>query len=261
MFAIYTLAITNLINLIFQPHFLVLFVWGIFFLFFINPLPLLSYKSRLYAIKLALKSILAPFLGVTFPVIWMTDQLVSLVTPLKDMAYTICYYRHLIIEKEADLSSSQCGSNSRIEIVFVVGAVAFSLRILQCFRQGYDKGKYLFEHEFFNTLKYAFSLITLILSFLWKAGNDKIIYAWIVFASISTIYSYAWDLKIDWALLEKNAPNKFLRKFLCYPVNSYYVIIVLNFLFRMVWILTLSPSIANKALGSPQIFSLVTGMI
>jgi hypothetical protein len=29
----------------------------------------------------------------------------------------------------------------------------------------------------------------------------------------------------------------------------------------MVWIVTLSPSIANNAFGSPQIFSLVTGMI
>jgi hypothetical protein len=92
MFAIYTLAITGLIKIIFQPYFLVLFVWGFFILFFINPLPILSYKSRLYALKLALKSVLAPFLGVSFPVIWMTDQLVSLITPLKDLAYTICYY-------------------------------------------------------------------------------------------------------------------------------------------------------------------------
>ena len=41
---------------------------------------------------MALTSALSPFFGVTFPVIWLTDQLVSLTNPFKDFAYTICYY-------------------------------------------------------------------------------------------------------------------------------------------------------------------------
>jgi hypothetical protein len=104
MFAIYTLAITGMIELIFEPYFLVLFVWGVFIIYFINPCPILSYKTRLYSLKLALKSIFAIFLGVPFPVIWMTDQLVSLTTPLKDLAYTICYYNYLVLDKVADTS-------------------------------------------------------------------------------------------------------------------------------------------------------------
>jgi hypothetical protein len=104
-------------------------------------------------------------------------------------------------------------------------------------------------------------LITVTLSFLWKAGNDSIFIAWVVFASSSTLYSYIWDVKIDWALFEKNSPNRFLRKNLCYPITSYYVIIIVNFLFRIAWVFTLSPSITNNAFGSPQIFSLVTGTI
>ena len=35
---------------------------------------------------MALTSALSPFFGVTFPVIWMTDQLVSLTNPFKDFA-------------------------------------------------------------------------------------------------------------------------------------------------------------------------------
>jgi hypothetical protein len=144
MFTIYTLAITNIIQLLFEPYFLVLFVWGIFLIYFINPCPILSYKTRLYSLKLALKSILAIFLGVPFPVIWMTDQLVSLITPLKDLAYTICYYDYLVVHRAANASYLECSSASRIEVVFVVGAIAFTCRILQCLRQGYDKGRYLF---------------------------------------------------------------------------------------------------------------------
>lgn len=98
------------------------------------------------------------------------------------------------------------------------------------------------------------------MSFLWKAGNNTIFNVWIVFAVISTTYSYIWDVKIDWGLFEKNSPNKFLRKFLCYPVNSYYFIILANLLLRLAWVFTLSPSIGTQAFGSRELFSLVTGM-
>lgn len=56
--------------------------------------------------------------------------------------------------------------------MFVIGAIAYGYRIVQCMRQGYDNGKYLGEPYFFNTLKYTSSLITLTLSYFWKAGND-----------------------------------------------------------------------------------------
>lgn len=141
----YTLAITNLTVLrVIQAEYLVLFVWGLFILYLVNPLPILSHKSRLYSLKLAIKSILAPIIGVTFPVIWMTDQLISLITPFKDFAYTICYYLHLFKAENADLSHNSCSEAGRIEVVFVVGAVAYSYRILQCIKQGYDKRKFLF---------------------------------------------------------------------------------------------------------------------
>jgi hypothetical protein len=64
-------------------------------------------------LKVAIKSLFAPFLGVTFPVIWMTDQLVSLITPFKDFAYTICYFIGLT-SNTTDGSAKSCNSNGRI---------------------------------------------------------------------------------------------------------------------------------------------------
>ena len=96
MFTIYVLEIAHIVTLErigFQ--YMVTFVWGLFFLFLLNPIPIFYWKSRLYAFKLALISIVSPFRGVTFPVIWMTDQVISLVTPLKDFGYTVCYYQHI----------------------------------------------------------------------------------------------------------------------------------------------------------------------
>ena len=111
---IYTLQIANIINLgPFPDYYLVLFVWGLFLLYLINPFPVFSFRSRLYALKLTIKSILAPLIGVSFPVIWMTDQLISLITPFKDLAYTICYYQYL--RKDSIESSYKiCNSNTKV---------------------------------------------------------------------------------------------------------------------------------------------------
>ena len=96
LFSIYVLKISEVANFdIIDTHYLVAFVWGLFFLYLVNPLPIFNWRSRLYSFKLAFISIFSPFLGVTFPVIWMTDQVISLVTPLKDFGYTVCYYQHI----------------------------------------------------------------------------------------------------------------------------------------------------------------------
>ena len=59
-----------------------------------------------------------------------------------------------------------------------------------------------------------------------------------------------------------NAEHKFLRKKLTYtPYQIYYIIMLVNLVFRLVWISTLSPAITEEFFGSPQIFSLVTGAI
>lgn len=114
---------------------------------------------------------------------------------------------------------------------------------------------------FFNTLKYAVSLVTAILAFQYKLEGTKILAAWLVFAAISTIYSYAWDLKMDWALLQKNDRNPYLRKYLTFePRRNYYIIMAANLIMRLSWTMTLSPNIANF-FGNANIFTLITGMI
>lgn len=66
----------------------------------------------------------------------MTDQAVSMATPLKDFSYTVCYYT------EIDFATDQnpCNDVNRVSVVLIVVVAALSYRILQCIRQGYDKG-------------------------------------------------------------------------------------------------------------------------
>ncbi len=110
-------------------------------------------------------------------------------------------------------------------------------------------------------MKYAASLITAILAFQYRLGGSHILPFWLLFAAISTIYSYIWDLKMDWNLLQKNDRHPYLRKYLTFePQRNYYIICISNLLMRLVWIMTLSPSIASF-FGNANIFTLITGMI
>lgn len=241
----------------FKQEYFALVSWGSFLLFLFVPLPIFNHKGRIYAFKLLIESILSPCKGVTFPVVWMTDQAVSMAVPLKDFSYTVCYYT------EIDFSTdyNPCNDTNRVSVVLIVAVAALSYRIIQCLRQGYDKGEYFLTPFFFNTIKYAVSLVTSVLAFQYKLMGTSILAVWLVFAAISTIYSYIWDIKMDWGLFQKNDKHPFLRKYLNFePARNYYIIIISNLVMRLAWTLTLSPGIASF-FGNANIFILVTGMI
>ena len=47
--------------------------------------------------------------------------------------------------------------------------------------------------------------------------NNVYFYLWLVSALISTCYTFTWDIKMDWGLLDKNAgENRFLREEIVY---------------------------------------------
>lgn len=238
-------------------------VWAVFLIYLFVPLPIFNHKGRIYAAKVLFWSLGAPILGVTYPVIWGTDQLVSLANPASDFVYTICYYSNLNSIKFIEPPESRynpCVDQTRSVVTLIVGIVAYSFRIIQCIRQGYDSPSYIGTRPFYNTIKYLFSFITVILSFVYKLNND-LLALWVVFAAISTLYSFVWDLKVDWGLFQNDHPYyKFLRKDLFYPVQLYYFMIFNNFVLRLVWVLSLSPDVANT-FGSPQVWALVTGML
>ena len=66
---------------------------------------------------------------------------------------------------------------------------------------------------------------------------------------------------MDWGLLEKDSKNKFLRDNLTYQKNMYYIIMIVNLVFRLAWVATLSPSIVQSFGGSKHLFTLLTGSL
>ena len=78
-----------------------------------------------------------------------------------------------------------------------------------------------------------------------------------IFAVISTLYSYSWDIKVDWGLM-KDGRN--LREKLLYSKMYYYLAIVSNFVFRCSWVLTISNGVNPFGLQK-ELFTLICGFI
>ena len=68
-------------------------------------------------------------------------------------------------------------------------------------------------------------------------------YLWLLMALISTFYSYAWDLKMDFGFLQKGDFFP-LREKLSYKNKFfYYSCMLINLILRFFWVLTVSPDI------------------
>ena len=75
-----------------------------------------------------------------------------------------------------------------------MAVIPLFFRMMQCYRAGRDKGEFLMSLDMWNFFKYTSSFLTALFSYLFKLYSYFFVY-WIIFAAISTCYSYYWDLK------------------------------------------------------------------
>lgn len=122
--------------------------------------------------------------------------------------------------------------------------IAYTFRLLQVFRLGYDEG-FFFTKHFFKSISMISSLVSSILAYLYSTYPNLLIY-WIVLSVLSTLYSYYVDLKYDWGLLESSSRYCLLRNYLIFDSKSiYYIIIAFNLVLRLAWMITLSPAMVH----------------
>jgi len=76
-----------------------------------------------------------------------------------------------------------------------------------------------------------------------KIRGDLTLSIFILVCFISSTYSFAWDLYMDWGLLRSREPGKlFLRPKFLLPAWFYYYAIFTNFLLRYTWVIALFSS-------------------
>lgn len=94
-----------------------------------------------------------------------------------------------------------------------------------------------------NAGKYFAGILTILFNFMVADGSPYVSKSFYIgFAIFSTLYSFGWDILMDWDLLQgsrQDLTNRLLRDRYEYPPSIFLFAAVTNFFLRFAWALTL----------------------
>ena len=213
-----------------------------------------NYQGRIYLGTLFVETMASIATTSDLRHTWLGDQMTSLVGPFRDIEYTVCYYVHYnnTFEEKKRLCSN------RRPIVILLGIYPYCIRFLQVIKTMWEK-KIIFP-DILNAIKYTLSILVAISSYYSKT-IEIFGKTWLLIAAFSSCWSYCWDMKMDYGLLQYGAKDLFLRNDLFYKKNwIYYTAMILNLMGRFAWVLTISPDIVYRWIR-PEFFLMVIYMI
>lgn len=210
------------------------------FLFTVNPFRICYYRARFWLLRVLFRIFSAPFQHVGFADFWLADQLNSLAVALLDLQFIGCFYAH---DWHVSNRSEMICDGTLYGIRPFVACLPAWFRFAQCLRRFRDT-RQAFPH-LVNAGKYSTSFFVVAFSTLAKSDSvqrDRFFLAWIISAVVSTCYTFAWDIKMDWGLLDKSAgENILLREEIVYSSKAfYYFAVIEDLIFRLLWTLTVS---------------------
>ncbi|KAL9957149.1 hypothetical protein ACROYT_G038751 [Oculina patagonica] len=224
------------------PHYTHPIALTCFFLVFgINTLNFCFRHARFWLLKALWRVLTAPFHHVAFADFWLADQLNSLVVAILDMEYLSCFYA---LDYYSVQDRSQCGSKL-YGLRPLLACLPAWWRFAQSLRR-YNDTKQKFPHVA-NAGKYATTFFVVFFSTVattnkentGKQQMDFYFLFWIFSALVSTCYTYVWDVRMDWGLMDPK--HGFLRaKLLFKHLGFYYFAVVSDLFLRLSWVLTIS---------------------
>nr|XP_058964311.1 solute carrier family 53 member 1-like [Pocillopora verrucosa] len=212
-----------------------------FFIFGINTLDFCLRKARFWLLRAIWRVLTAPFHHVGFADFWLADQLNSLVVAILDMEYMSCFYA---LDYYSVQDRSKCGSKL-YGLRPLIACLPAWWRFAQSLRR-YDDTKQKFPH-LANAGKYSTTFFVVFFSTVatthkentGKQQMDFYFLFWIFSAFISSCYTYVWDVRMDWGLMDSS--HGYLRaKLLFKRLGFYYFALVSNLFLRLSWVLTVS---------------------
>ncbi|XP_078686363.1 solute carrier family 53 member 1-like isoform X1 [Branchiostoma floridae x Branchiostoma belcheri] len=220
---------------------------GFMLLFLLNPLKIFYHRARFWFLRILFRIFTAPFHPVNFADFWLADQLNSLVSVLLDFEYMVCYFIYEV-EWHDDPNDKEVCTSWKYGIRSVVACLPAWFRFAQCLRR-YRDTRHAFPH-LVNAGKYSTSFFVIAFATLSRVHGEvtgethshTFYYLWICAAIISTCYTFSWDIKMDWGLLDRAAgENTLLREEIVYPKKLYYYLsAVQNFFLRFAWVMSIS---------------------
>ncbi|KAK3811144.1 MAG: EXS family-domain-containing protein, partial [Benniella sp.] len=199
------------------------------------PLPIANWGARKWFLLSIGRLLISGYYSVEFRDFFLADEMNSLSYSIEQFEFAICAYAN-------GWKNLEC-STGQMWITPFVTALPPWFRFLQCLRRFRDTQQW-FPH-LVNCGKYTASLATIFIYFSYRHyGGYRLKAAYIVISIITSIYTFTWDVYMDWGLFRFGKygggayGRPFLRPELVYSWEwAYYVAIVLDFLGRFSWIL------------------------
>mmetsp|Transcript_12399 Transcript_12399/g.9014 ORF Transcript_12399/g.9014 Transcript_12399/m.9014 type:complete len:149 (+) Transcript_12399:688-1134(+) len=146
---------------------------------------------------------------VRFRHFFLADVLTSFGTPLKDLSYMSCFF---FASYWKDSSEATCAYLTGLN--YFLSYLPYWFRFAQCLRKYRDSQV---KAQLVNSGKYFMNLLSKLFSMLMAMGAVGNI-TYIVVSSASTMYSYSWDIYMDWGLLRSRSKGTYmLREKILYP--------------------------------------------
>ncbi|GAB1602788.1 xenotropic and polytropic retrovirus receptor 1-like [Argonauta hians] len=258
-----------------SPFTLVIFL----IIYLINPIQIFHYRARFWLLRILYRIFTAPFHHVGFADFWLADQLNSLAPVMLDFYYLVCFYSFDFNWNSMKHQSTSTCLQTKYGIRAIVNCLPAWFRFAQCLRR-YNDTHLKFPH-IVNAGKYATTFLVVIFHSIYKMYKEKraallemkldddddiedyeteltvFFYVWIIALLISSCYTFTWDIKMDWGLLEKtNGENKFLREECVYTYSGYYYFAILeDFILRFIW--TLKVTIIDQGMVQKEVASTI----
>lgn len=162
----------------------------------------------------------------------MADELNSLVYSIQNIMLMACVYD----KKWPGAATPNVCKTGTTWPYGLLAALPPLSRLIQCLKRYHDSGLYI---HLINAGKYCSSILSACLFVYWRSRSNPFdgapFIVWVIFATISSIYTSAWDLIVDWSLLRPGCRG--LRRDLGYASRTwYYFAMVSNVLIRFIWV-------------------------
>merc|ERR1712228_7952 len=186
-----------------------------------------QWSTRKYILQSIMQCVIAPFGVVRFRDFFIGDILTSLSKVFVDLYMSACMV--IMDELKASSMESKCiNSGFTQAMIPILISCPYWFRFMQCMNRYYMTGNRM--PNGLNALKYGLAInVTLMGQF--HANTDL----WFVCTLLSSMYSFYWDLQMDWNLF----PWKDRIK--SYPKWWYGIAVIIDCVLRFFWTFTLFP--------------------
>ncbi|KAF1336364.1 Inositol monophosphatase, partial [Globisporangium splendens] len=175
--------------------------------------------------------------------VFLADGLTSLSKFIQDSAVAMLLLSISFTQETDDLRASYVTKMKQSPLPYFAASAPYIIRATQCLisfqRTSSVNDRFL---HLLNTLKYCSSLLVIFVGaypqIMGQVMPDKSSF-FLLCAVFNSMYSFLWDVIMDWGLGQPNLPRRvrFLRHQLLFkPKKLYYVVIVVDFLLRILWV-------------------------